>query len=73
MQQYTIKTKNVSDTKEVDTGKAFRTLDKAIANVFERIDFMADDVSEILICNDESPVYSIKPTGNRQFIVQELF
>jgi len=71
--QYTIKTKSVGDSVAVATSTEFKSLDKAIAKVFELIDYVAEDVSELLICNGDKSVYSIKPLGKGQFVVKELF
>lgn len=54
--------------------KPLKTLGAAIEKILDILEYQSDDIAEVLICNDlGSAVYSVKPTGNRQFHLKELF
>lgn len=71
---YTLKQRHISEPVAVDSpNKPLKTLGAAIEAILDMLEYQ-DDLAEVLICNDiGNPVYSVKPTGNRQFHLKELF
>lgn len=76
---YHIKTKGYTDEKEISSisnsdNKPFKSIGAAIEAILDMLEYQPDEIAEVLICNDiGTAVFSIRPTGNRQFHLKELF
>lgn len=72
---YLLKTKGYSESTAVDTpSKPLKTLGAAIEAILDILEYQSNDIAEVLICNElGNAVYSVRPTGNRQFHLKELF
>ena len=71
---YILKQRHISEPVAVDApNKPLKTLGAAIEAILDILEYK-EDVAEVLICNDiGSPIYSVRPTGNRQLHLKELF
>lgn len=77
--EYHLQTKGYTDEKEISnvsssTSKPYKTLGSAIEAILNILEYQSDDIAEVLICNEiGTAVYSVRPTGTRQFHLRELF
>ena len=75
---YILKTRGYSSRQDASSvvscnNEPIKTLGSAIEKIMEILEYQAEEIAEIMICNDlGKTVYSVKPTGTRSFHVTEL-
>ena len=71
-----LKTKGYANTEvsEESSSKPFKTIGAAIEAILDLLEYQNNDIAEVLICNElGTAIYSVRPTGSRQFHLKELF
>lgn len=76
---YHLQVKGYTEKREISNvsgsdNKPFKSLGSAIEAILDLLEYQQDDIAEVLICNElGTAVYSVRPTGSRQFHLKELF